>query len=232
MQRDPSARLHPAARGHCGHYWRDPGTDRAAEVRRSSIFDVVALVDNGRSPLRRHGAPGGVVARGFVSHASADLPIARRIREWLGEDGHDAFLAGDPEHGIPLGDDWQARLHERLRWADAMVCVLTSAYTASAWCAAEVGIAQSHGLRLLPVRVEPDVHAPLLASTQQFELTTDGASARSDLAAALVRIVLDRENWRGRCLHALGHGGRVLVRDPRLGRHSRRPSGSMLSVAP
>jgi len=43
-----------------------------------------------------------------------------------------------------------------------MVCVLTSAYTASPWCTAELGIAQSRGNLALPVRAEPEASHPLL----------------------------------------------------------------------
>ena len=34
----------------------------------------------------------------------------------------------DLRDGIVVGEEWEQRLHERLRWADAVVCLLTSAY--------------------------------------------------------------------------------------------------------
>ncbi|MDQ3762699.1 MAG: toll/interleukin-1 receptor domain-containing protein [Actinomycetota bacterium] len=40
-----------------------------------------------------------------------------------------------------MGERWRQRLHERLRWADAVVCVVTSAAVASSWCAAEIATA-------------------------------------------------------------------------------------------
>ena len=122
------------------------------------------------------------VTRVFVSHAADDSGLAIQVHSWLVEDGHEAFLDRDLRDGIAVGEDWQARLHERLRWADAVVCVVTSAYRDSTWCAAELGIAQSRGSRVLPIRAEPGVVHPLLASTQYLELNGDAAAARARLA--------------------------------------------------
>ncbi|MGH3831143.1 MAG: TIR domain-containing protein, partial [Pseudonocardiaceae bacterium] len=105
----------------------------------------------------------------------------------MGE-GHEVFLDRDLRDGIPVGEEWERRLHEGLRWADAMVCVLTRAYLGSLWCSAEVGIALSRGSRVLPVRVEPGVVHPLLASLQHADLTVDSAAGRAALGAELRRV--------------------------------------------
>jgi hypothetical protein len=76
------------------------------------------------------------VARVFVSHAGEDLALAGEVHRWLVEDGHEAFLDQDLRDGLVVGEEWEQRLHERLRWADAVVCLLTSAYLASVWCTA------------------------------------------------------------------------------------------------
>lgn len=82
------------------------------------------------------------MARVFVSHSGMDAALADEVHRWLVEDGHEAFQDQDLFDGIRVGDQWEQRLHERLRWADAVVCVLTSAYVASVWCTAELAIAQ------------------------------------------------------------------------------------------
>ena len=51
----------------------------------------------------------------------------------------------DLSDGLVVGEEWGQRLHERLRWADAVVCLLTSAYLASVWCTAELATAQNRG---------------------------------------------------------------------------------------
>lgn len=80
------------------------------------------------------------MARVFVSHASKDRELAGEPHRWLTDDGHEVFLDQDLRDGIAVGEQWEQRLYERLRWADAVVCVVTSAYLASTWCTAEVGM--------------------------------------------------------------------------------------------
>ncbi|MGH3997930.1 MAG: toll/interleukin-1 receptor domain-containing protein, partial [Pseudonocardiaceae bacterium] len=101
------------------------------------------------------------MARVFVSYASKDLALAYEVHGWL---------------------------HERLRWADAVVCVITSTYLASTWCAAEIATAQSRGSRLLPLHGEPDRVHPLLTDVQHTDLTRDPVAARAALIATLRQI--------------------------------------------
>jgi TIR domain/AAA ATPase domain len=128
------------------------------------------------------------VARVFVSHASEDREYAGQLHQWLVDEGHEVFLDRDLRDGIPVGDEWDKRLHERLRWADAVVCVVTSAAVASTWCAAEVAVAVSRGSRVLPVRAEPGVGHPLLRSAQYADLTQNLTEARAALVEELRRV--------------------------------------------
>ncbi|MHA6621101.1 nSTAND1 domain-containing NTPase [Pseudonocardia sp. DLS-67] len=128
------------------------------------------------------------MTRVFISHAGLDTEPAAELQRWLVEDGHDVFLDRDPQDGIRLGDEWEKRLHERLRWADAVVCVVTSAYLQSPWCAAEVGAARSRGSRMLPVVAEPGVVHPLLRPVQHTNMARDPAAARRALSDALRRV--------------------------------------------
>lgn len=125
------------------------------------------------------------MARIFLSHSSLDGEFAGEVHRWLVDDGHEAFF---DRESILVGDDWEQRLHEQLRWADAVVCIVTTAYVNSVWCAAELGIARSRGSRVMPVRTEPGVSHPLLGSLQYIDCTTDAAAARTNLKTAL-RIV-------------------------------------------
>ena len=130
------------------------------------------------------------MARVFVSHASEDQLVAARLHGWLVDDGHEVFLDRDLRDGIAVGEVWEQRLYERLRWADAVVCLITSAYRGSAWCTAEVGIAGSLGSRLLPVLAEPGQMHPLLPSSryQYTDLAGDPDAARAAMGEALRRV--------------------------------------------
>jgi TIR domain len=116
-----------------------------------------------------------LVARVFVSHASEDHVAAATLRQWLVEEGHQVFLDQDLRDGITLGEEWEQRLYAELRRSDAMVCLITSSYLASAWCMAEVVIARWRGSRLLPLRAEPGEGHPLLSISryQYADLAAD-----------------------------------------------------------
>jgi hypothetical protein len=75
-----------------------------------------------------------------------------------------------------------------------VVCVVSAAYVASAWCAAEVGIASARGSRLLPLYAEPGVAHPLLSALQYTDLG-DRDVAHDLLREALAR--LDAAGGRG-----------------------------------
>src|SRR5215218_5011888 len=119
------------------------------------------------------------MARVFVSYASADREAASLLHARLTGDGHEVFLDRHAWDGIAVGDQWQTRLHERLRWADALVPLLTGRYLASLWCAAELGIALSRGTRVLPVCGEPGASHPLLSGVQAADLT--GGALQAEL---------------------------------------------------
>jgi WD40 repeat protein/energy-coupling factor transporter ATP-binding protein EcfA2 len=128
------------------------------------------------------------VAKVFISHATEDDTGAELVHGWLVEDGHEAFLDHDLLDGIELGEEWERRLHERLRWADAVVCLITSAYVASAWCTTELGVARSWGRRLLPISVDPGVTHPMLPSVQYADLAEGAEATRKALRTALARL--------------------------------------------
>jgi WD40 repeat protein len=127
-----------------------------------------------------------VVANVFISHSSADIGWAEQIHRWVSEDGHKAFLDSDKDDGIVAGDEWRARLYERLRWAGAVICVVTPPYLASPWCAAEIGAAQALGSEILPVRASSEpLDDRLLTSKQYVDVARDPAGARDRLRLRL-----------------------------------------------
>jgi len=71
------------------------------------------------------------MARVFVSHAGGDLRTAEMIASWLRAAGHRVFLDRDLEDGLKVGDVWGKRLFEELYQADALVAVVTAAFTQS-----------------------------------------------------------------------------------------------------
>jgi hypothetical protein len=114
------------------------------------------------------------MARVFVSHANDDLTVARRVHEVIIGLGHQVFLAKDIHDGILAGDRWKETLHSALRASDAIVCVVTQAYTRSQWCSYEVGVAREVGTRLIiPLIAEAGVESVLLQDYQSVSLSGD-----------------------------------------------------------
>jgi TIR domain len=138
------------------------------------------------------------VVRVFVSHASVDRALADQLHRWLVEAGHRVFLALDLRDGIVLGEEWERRLHEELRRADAVVCVVTSAFLASRWCTAEIAIARARGIRLLPLQAEVGVTDPLLKSIHHSDLRGASDTVRTALIDALRQV--DATSWNARSL--------------------------------
>ncbi|MDT7840983.1 nSTAND1 domain-containing NTPase [Streptomyces justiciae] len=128
------------------------------------------------------------MANVFISHAGQDTNLAEELHAWLTADGHHVFLDRDVRDGIALGEEWEQRLHERLRWADATVCVITPAYLNSTWCTAEVAIARSRGNRLLPLHADGGTTHPLLPTVQYMDMIRAPEAARDSLRETLRRI--------------------------------------------
>lgn len=107
------------------------------------------------------------------------------LSQWLVDGGHEVFLDQDLRDGIALGEPWEQRPHERLRWANAVVCVITSVYRDLVWCAAEIGAAQSRDSQQLSLRAGPNAVHPLLTALQHFDYPADPPAARVAVLAAL-----------------------------------------------
>jgi hypothetical protein len=121
----------------------------------------------------------------FLSHAGEDDGLARVVRDWFRDDGHEVFLDVDRRGGVAPAQLWRDRLYERLRWADALVCLVTPAYNTSRWCFAEVVAARALGCRVVPLSAAPGLRHELLGEVQHLNCDLGGAGR--DEACALLR---------------------------------------------
>ena len=125
------------------------------------------------------------MARVFVSYSNADSRLAADVRGWLNDAGHEVFLDRDVDSDIRIGEDWQERLHERLRWADAVVPLVSAASVASAWAVGEVATALSRGSKVIPIQIEEGARHPLLARTDAITMENRVDAARMRLLEEL-----------------------------------------------
>ncbi|MGH3898547.1 MAG: TIR domain-containing protein [Pseudonocardiaceae bacterium] len=135
------------------------------------------------------------MARVFISYATSDRVVADEVSGWLRAAGHEPFLAHDHREGIGLGEDWKQRLYRELQAVDAVIGVVTESFVSSEWCFAEVGIADSRGCRLIPLRVEAGVVHPLMRELQYVDYHADPQQARDRVLQA-VRLLDGSGSWR------------------------------------
>ncbi|MGH3692672.1 MAG: TIR domain-containing protein [Pseudonocardiaceae bacterium] len=136
------------------------------------------------------------MAQIFISYASPDRAIADEVWGWLRAAGHEPFLAHELRDGISVGEDWKQRLYRELRGVDAVIGVVTSSFVASSWCAAEVGIADALGCRLLPVRAQAGVVHPLMPDLQYADYQADPQQARERVLQAVRLLREGGRAWR------------------------------------
>lgn len=75
----------------------------------------------------------------FISHANADIEIAKVLRlslDALAPDLKCVLLADD----VFAGDDWEARIRSAAETCDAILCLATANYVSRSWFAAEWAI--------------------------------------------------------------------------------------------
>lgn len=117
-----------------------------------------------------------VVARVFLSHASPDKPLVRRIAQALRVAGHEPWL---DEEQILTGESIPAAVERGLREADFVVVCLSKAAAERGWIEAERDATLMQQLRdgkarILPARLD-DVAPPfLIGSLGYVDLFPDG----------------------------------------------------------
>src|SRR5690242_19813093 len=97
----------------------------------------------------------GAVGEIFISHASADTPLAACVAEGIRQAGHSVFLDSDREDGIDPGAAWQRTLLRELRICDAVVFLNSAAGQGSRWCHNELVVAAELGKRVYPLDLYP-----------------------------------------------------------------------------
>jgi len=117
----------------------------------------------------------------FISHSSLDKERTNEIRTFLANLNLDqVFLDYDERTGIPIGANWEKRLHDKLARCHAVILVLTSNWLASKWCFAELFQARALGKVILPVVCEPLGGRQVLPEIQAGEILdwNDGGAGK------------------------------------------------------
>ena len=137
-----------------------------------------------------------IVARVFVSHASEDKVVVRRIAQALRAAGHDPWF---DEEAILIGESIPAAVERGLRDSEFVLLCLSKAATARGWVEAEIDTTlmqqfRERKERVLPVRLE-EVQPPRLIAQLAYADLFPGLPA---FTAGIARVVQSIHGYQAR----------------------------------
>jgi WD40 repeat protein len=121
----------------------------------------------------------------FLSHSSRDNRQAIALRQWLIE--QDPQLAGEifldlnRDTGIRSGVRWKDALRQANARCEAVICLLSPNWEASAECRTEFRFAEYLNKRIFSARIAPLTRDDPTREWQQIDLFGDGPTAQVDI---------------------------------------------------
>jgi hypothetical protein len=122
------------------------------------------------------------MSRIFLSHSSQDTLQAIALKRWLVEQdaglADEIFLDLDPVTGIQPGERWKEALRRSNARCEAVICLLSHHWEASAECRTEFRTAESLNKLILCARLEPLTDVGITGEWQRCDLFGDGPSTQ------------------------------------------------------
>ena len=119
------------------------------------------------------------MSRIFFSHSSRDNRQAVALKKWLAEQrpelANEIFLDIDPESGLQVGARWKGQLFESNSRCEAVICLLSRSWEASAECKTEYRTAEGLGKQILVARLEDLGGSDITSEWQRCDLFAQGA---------------------------------------------------------
>jgi hypothetical protein len=147
---------------------------REAETRRLRQVDRRAVAQSD-----------GRDGRIFMSHSSRDTREAVALKQWLAEQdprlADEIFLDVDRGSGIRSGTRWVDALRQANQRCEAVICLVSGNWAASAECRTEYRFAENLNKRIFPVRLEPSDADNFTANWLRCDLFGDGPKTEIDI---------------------------------------------------
>jgi predicted phage tail protein len=128
------------------------------------------------------------MSRIFLSHSSRDTVQAIALKRWLVEQDagltDEIFLDLDPVTGIQPGERWKEALRRSNARCEAVICLLSRHWEASAECRTEFRTAESLNKLILCARLEPSTELGVTGEWQRCDLFGDGPSTQVPVEGA------------------------------------------------
>jgi hypothetical protein len=122
------------------------------------------------------------MSRVFLSHSSRDTLQAVALKRWLVEQDlsleGEIFLDLDPVTGIQPGERWKEALRRSNARCEAVICLLSRDWEASAECRTEFRTAESLNKLILCARLEPLSEGGITGEWQRCDLFGEGLSTK------------------------------------------------------
>ena len=116
------------------------------------------------------------MARIFISHNSNDAKEAAALKRWLTDNGwDDTFLDIDAKDGLSPGERWKGALKNAADRCEAVLCLISPTWLASAECRLEFRYAETLRKHLFLALVKPCNIQDLPPDWQWCPLYGDGA---------------------------------------------------------
>jgi len=84
----------------------------------------------------------------FISHASADFPLAEFLNRHLSQEGLSTYLASV---SMPPGERWMPHIMDNLRNSTWVLCLASRSACTSPWVLQEMGAAIAGNKKLVPI---------------------------------------------------------------------------------
>jgi len=159
--------------------------------------------------------------RVFLSHSSRDGRQAAAVKQWLIEHepglADEIFLDFDPDTGITVGQRWKDALEKANARCEAVICLLSPHWTASAECDTEYRYAETLHKAIIVARLEPVPDTNITSEWQRCDLFAGEAPTTAIAVDAGDPVVLSTQGLQRlrNGLRALGIGAENFPWPPR-----------------
>jgi WD40 repeat protein len=118
------------------------------------------------------------VSRIFLSHSSRDNRAALALKQWLAQQrpelASEIFLDISDGTGLIVGQRWRDALRRANDRCEAVICLLSRNWEASAECRTEYRTAENLGKQILVARLEDSGDSDITSEWQRCDLFADG----------------------------------------------------------
>jgi len=90
----------------------------------------------------------------FLSYSREETDWVESLVAALEHNHGDQIECRFDKRDLPFGEKWKHEIEEMIRWADAIIFVVSTNSVQSRWCQWEVSLVANHSKRLTPIQIQ------------------------------------------------------------------------------